>query len=544
MYRGAGNHAVSAGAQVGQSLERGAAAGLRTLPSDSLDDVRVHTDAQAQQLAGRVDARAITVGQHIYFAAGEYQPATRDGRRLLVHELAHTLQSPAGQSVASDPFFVVERPDSPAERGAQDAAAQEVDNQPGTPTSPGIARSPNSAGGLAYRQPKTGAPVHVGTVVLFGAGENDVAGARRTAERLAAKIRAGNMTEDDYEILRQAGAHFKGRALTAFHEVIESSIKDRDVLAEVRRQAPPLPPGKEYVPPLLIAAKSKPDSVGDAERAGKRHADQLRRGLVSQELRDEIEAHIRFFEGKARKAYRAELASAIEDVKTKTERQAPGERTLLETRDRTYGEGFGPTSRFQEVHTEILPTSAPKTTYSFSIALLAEIRHQTSDSVSVEYYTDVSGSAEVGLKIPIKKIVEIKLGGGIKAGRKKAEKTETADVRMSGKRISRNFQVDELQRDVIRKTFRSVQDETRIIGAGSPGVAMVDPVERSLLGSESESQTGYRLTSKEDASKRDVWPSFTGRAESRSAAQELAQLLDQDGVRLANQLAHLVEAGF
>ncbi len=54
--------------------------------------VRVHTDAAAAAAANAVHARAFTVGQHVAFGAGEYRPASADGRRLIAHELAHTLQ--------------------------------------------------------------------------------------------------------------------------------------------------------------------------------------------------------------------------------------------------------------------------------------------------------------------------------------------------------------------------------------------------------------------------------------------------------------------
>lgn len=55
-------------------------------------DVRIHTDAKADDAARSVNARAFTLGQDIVFRAGEYQPATRDGKRLLAHELTHVVQ--------------------------------------------------------------------------------------------------------------------------------------------------------------------------------------------------------------------------------------------------------------------------------------------------------------------------------------------------------------------------------------------------------------------------------------------------------------------
>ena len=54
--------------------------------------VRLHTDAAAAHSARAVQARAYTVGNQIVFGAGHYAPKTAEGRRLIAHELAHTVQ--------------------------------------------------------------------------------------------------------------------------------------------------------------------------------------------------------------------------------------------------------------------------------------------------------------------------------------------------------------------------------------------------------------------------------------------------------------------
>jgi hypothetical protein len=54
--------------------------------------VRVHADRQAAESAGRLGARAYTVGRDIWFGEGQYQPSSTEGRRLLAHELAHVVQ--------------------------------------------------------------------------------------------------------------------------------------------------------------------------------------------------------------------------------------------------------------------------------------------------------------------------------------------------------------------------------------------------------------------------------------------------------------------
>ena len=54
--------------------------------------VRVHLGAIAEQSARDVNARAYTVGSNMVFGAGEFNPGTREGRRLLAHELTHVVQ--------------------------------------------------------------------------------------------------------------------------------------------------------------------------------------------------------------------------------------------------------------------------------------------------------------------------------------------------------------------------------------------------------------------------------------------------------------------
>jgi hypothetical protein len=60
--------------------------------------VRIHPDSHAAALSQSLSARAFTYGRHIYFGAGEYQPESQQGKRVLAHELTHVLQQGAGQS--------------------------------------------------------------------------------------------------------------------------------------------------------------------------------------------------------------------------------------------------------------------------------------------------------------------------------------------------------------------------------------------------------------------------------------------------------------
>ncbi|HYP01209.1 MAG TPA: DUF4157 domain-containing protein [Pyrinomonadaceae bacterium] len=76
----------------GASLPQSARAFFEPRFGHDFTHVRVHTDARADEMARAINARAFTVGQDIGFRAGEYQPDSFEGRKLLAHELTHTLQ--------------------------------------------------------------------------------------------------------------------------------------------------------------------------------------------------------------------------------------------------------------------------------------------------------------------------------------------------------------------------------------------------------------------------------------------------------------------
>ncbi|MBD1823643.1 DUF4157 domain-containing protein [Cyanobacteria bacterium FACHB-DQ100] len=54
--------------------------------------VRVHTDSNAEQMNRELKAQAFTHQNDVYFASGKYNPESGEGKRLLAHELTHTIQ--------------------------------------------------------------------------------------------------------------------------------------------------------------------------------------------------------------------------------------------------------------------------------------------------------------------------------------------------------------------------------------------------------------------------------------------------------------------
>jgi uncharacterized protein DUF4157/HNH/ENDO VII superfamily nuclease len=65
---------------------------LERFTGHDLSDVRIRADRHAAAAAERHGAEAFTQGKDIFFAAGAYAPGSREGARLVAHEVAHTVQ--------------------------------------------------------------------------------------------------------------------------------------------------------------------------------------------------------------------------------------------------------------------------------------------------------------------------------------------------------------------------------------------------------------------------------------------------------------------
>jgi hypothetical protein len=71
--------------------------------------VRLHTGTDAARLSGQIGAKGFTRGQHIFMGQGRFDPGSGDGRKLLAHELAHTVQQGSGNGGAGGQGDVVRR---------------------------------------------------------------------------------------------------------------------------------------------------------------------------------------------------------------------------------------------------------------------------------------------------------------------------------------------------------------------------------------------------------------------------------------------------
>ena len=99
-----------------------------------LSSVRVHTGGDSAKAATGYGARAFTVGSDIHFNSGQFQPGTKEGDRLLAHELTHVVQgqksgvsrkADEGEEKAKGGAPEVSKPEEPAEQEA-DAVGDKV----------------------------------------------------------------------------------------------------------------------------------------------------------------------------------------------------------------------------------------------------------------------------------------------------------------------------------------------------------------------------------------------------------------------------------
>ncbi|WP_180686445.1 eCIS core domain-containing protein [Streptomyces gossypiisoli] len=111
----------------GQPLDPGVRRDLEERLGHDLGRVRLHTGRDAGQLTELLGADAVAVGQDVFFREGTFKPGTDEGRRLLAHELLHTVQNPHGLGAlrAGREPGAVSLPQQPIEREAE-SAAQDV----------------------------------------------------------------------------------------------------------------------------------------------------------------------------------------------------------------------------------------------------------------------------------------------------------------------------------------------------------------------------------------------------------------------------------
>jgi Domain of unknown function (DUF4157) len=124
----------------GRPLDASSRAFMESRFGRNFGSVRIHTDAAAARASRMMSAEAFTVGGDIHFAEGRYRPDTLPGRRLLAHELTHTVQQGGASTGAiARSSDAISHPHDASEREAESVADRVA---AGSPVATGIARSP------------------------------------------------------------------------------------------------------------------------------------------------------------------------------------------------------------------------------------------------------------------------------------------------------------------------------------------------------------------------------------------------------------------
>jgi hypothetical protein len=108
----------------GRPLSAATRAQLEPRFGHDFSQVKVHSDERAALSAAALQAQAYTVGSHIIFGAGRYQPHTSSGQRLIAHELAHVVQQQGSRGSSTAGNFAVDADaahEAAADRAASDA---------------------------------------------------------------------------------------------------------------------------------------------------------------------------------------------------------------------------------------------------------------------------------------------------------------------------------------------------------------------------------------------------------------------------------------
>ena len=133
-----------------------------------LSSVRVHNDGHAHHLADSLQAHHSRLAIHL-FAANQYQPQSKEGQRLLAHELTHVVQQSSSGHGAVQARLNRGTSTQPAEREADrvaDAIVSGISASPATPVAssmvqraPRAPRAPRTSGNPTLAGVPPGTPV-------------------------------------------------------------------------------------------------------------------------------------------------------------------------------------------------------------------------------------------------------------------------------------------------------------------------------------------------------------------------------------------------
>lgn len=86
---------LSASKSGGSAMDAGTQSFMQSRMGADFSNVKIHTDAEAADMNQQIGAQAFTHRNHVYFNSNKYQPGSAGGKKLLAHELTHTIQQGA-----------------------------------------------------------------------------------------------------------------------------------------------------------------------------------------------------------------------------------------------------------------------------------------------------------------------------------------------------------------------------------------------------------------------------------------------------------------
>jgi hypothetical protein len=191
--------------------------------------VRIHTGREADDSTRAVAAAAYTVGNHIVFGAGRYEPASAEGRHLLAHEITHVVQQQGSTRVPA--LLRIGSPADSLEREADHVADDFREPSTGSPLMALHPLAGNySAGSMSHGPARLQAP-KVQRAGTGGAAAAKAANAARRAKQLAQE-RDRKRTELAASILREW--QVKGGLTVAFYG---GHVHGPGAAGEFKRQA-------------------------------------------------------------------------------------------------------------------------------------------------------------------------------------------------------------------------------------------------------------------------------------------------------------------
>jgi hypothetical protein len=214
----------------GQPLDAQARRLMQSRLGHDLSGVRVHTDSKAADSARAVDASAYTVGAHVVFGQGRYQPRTGPGAQLLAHELVHTVQ----QRMAAGPpsRLEISPPEDRAEAEARNLGGRSVRSVAG----PCLQRAPVKLGTKVVEPPGVPAPFKTVSATFDGAqfvltGDGKLiltaaaqSGHPNTVEAADAKACGGAASDSYLNNARYVGIRDKGPIPEGVYEFLHSNM--------------------------------------------------------------------------------------------------------------------------------------------------------------------------------------------------------------------------------------------------------------------------------------------------------------------------------